>query len=183
MHYTLSESLEDLNGILSLQAENHKDSLDEDTKSRQGFVTVKHSFSDIKTLNDIEKHSILKEENNVEAYVLAMTKKSKNLLPILEPMFEVFDQIIYKNQGVSNYNYMVCGQVCVSEKMRGKGVFDEIYQFYKNQYQSKYDFCITEIATSNTRSIRAHERIGFQTIHQYTDKFGIDWLIVVWDWK
>ena len=130
MIYKFSETDEELKQILQLQAQNHKDSVDEDTKAKQGFVTVKHSFSEIKALNNIEKHTILKVDNQVEAYVLAMTKKSKNLIPILEPMFKIFDEIFYKNKKISDYNYMVCGQVCVGEKVRGKGVFDEIYQFY-----------------------------------------------------
>lgn len=183
MIYKFSETDEELKQILQLQAQNHKDSVDEDTKAKQGFVTVKHSFSEIKALNNIEKHTILKVDNQVEAYVLAMTKKSKNLIPILEPMFKIFDEIFYKNKKISEYKYMVCGQVCVGEKVRGKGVFDEIYQFYRENLEKDYDFCITEIAVNNTRSIRAHERIGFKTIHRYTDVFGIDWLVVLWDWR
>ena len=183
MIYKFSETDEELKQILQLQAQNHKDSVDEDTKAKQGFVTVKHSFSEIKALNNIEKHTILKVDNQIEAYVLAMTKKSKNLIPILEPMFKIFDEIFYKNKKISDYNYMVCGQVCVGEKVRGKGVFDEIYQFYRENLEKDYDFCITEIAVNNTRSIHAHERIGFKTIHRYTDVFGIDWLVVLWDWR
>ena len=140
MIYKFSETDEELKQILQLQAQNHKDSVDEDTKAKQGFVTVKHSFSEIKALNNIEKHTILKVDNQVEAYVLAMTKKSKNLIPILEPMFKIFDEIFYKNKKISDYNYMVCGQVCVGEKVRGKGVFDEIYQFYRENLEKDYDF-------------------------------------------
>ena len=47
---------------------------------------------------------------------------------------------------------MVCGQVCVGEKVRGKGVFDEIYQFYRENLEKDYEFCITEIAV-NSRSL------------------------------
>ena len=140
MIYKFSETDEELKQILQLQAQNHKDSVDEDTKAKQGFVTVKHSFSEIKALNNIEKHTILKVDNQVEAYVLAMTKKSKNLIPILEPMFKIFDEIFYKNKKISDYNYMVCGQVCVGEKVRGKGVFDEIYQFYRENLEKDYRF-------------------------------------------
>ncbi len=183
MIYKFSETDEELKQILQLQAQNHKDSVSEDTKAKQGFVTVKHSFSEIKALNNIEKHTILKVDNQVEAYVLAMTKESKNLIPILEPMFKIFDEIFYKNKKISEYNYMVCGQVCVVENLRGKGVFDSAYQFYKTAYEKDYDFCITEIASSNVRSLKAHERIGFEVIHQYKDKFDIDWLVVVWNWR
>ena len=104
IHYILSESHEDLEGILSLQQANHKDYLDDTTKKNQGFVTVKHSFESIKALNDIEKHLIAKENNVVVAYVLAMTKKSKDLIPILVPMFNIFDSIEYNGKKISEHH-------------------------------------------------------------------------------
>ena len=183
IHYILSESHEDLEGILSLQQANHKDYLDDTTKKNQGFVTVKHSFESIKALNDIEKHLIAKENNVLVAYVLAMTKKSKDLIPILVPMFNIFDSIEYNGKKISEHHYLVVGQVCVDESQRGKGVFAEAYHKYREQYDGLYDFCITEIASTNTRSIKAQEKLGFESSHRYVDAFGIDWLVVVWDWK
>jgi RimJ/RimL family protein N-acetyltransferase len=57
-----------------------------------------------------------------------------------------------------------------------------LYDKHKEAYGNQYDFIVTEIATRNTRSIRAHEKIGFKTIHQFTDATD-DWDIVLWDWK
>jgi RimJ/RimL family protein N-acetyltransferase len=48
--------------------------------------------------------------------------------------------------------------------------------------QSSYDFVLTEIATRNTRSIRAHEKVGFQLLHRFSDEKE-QWDIVVWDWS
>lgn len=183
IQYTFAQTAEDLQGILDLQTTNHKDVVDEKTKEEQGFVTVRHSVSDITALNDIENHAITKLDGEVQAYVLAMTKASQTLIPVLEPMFELFNQITFKGKKVADYNYMVCGQVCVGEKLRGQGVFDDIYNKYREAYQDNYEFCITEIATSNTRSLKAHARVGFQIVHSFVDKFGIDWQVVIWDWR
>jgi L-amino acid N-acyltransferase YncA len=112
-----------------------------------------------------------------------MTEQSKFDIPILAPMFEVFNQVIYHGKKISEYRYLVVGQVCVAKEFRGKGVLNLCYQAYKKQFESKYDFAITEIAQKNIRSMKAHERIGFKTIHQYRESNGMDWNIVVWDWK
>jgi L-amino acid N-acyltransferase YncA len=74
------------------------------------------------------------------------------------------------------------GQICVDKEFRGKGLFEELYQGHKEIYGSGFDFIITEISTSNHRSLRAHEKVGFETIHQYTDEMD-EWAVVVWNWK
>jgi RimJ/RimL family protein N-acetyltransferase len=48
--------------------------------------------------------------------------------------------------------------------------------------QHKYDFVITEIATHNTRSLRAHEKVGFRLLHNYTDATD-EWDVVLWNWQ
>lgn len=83
---------------------------------------------------------------------------------------------------MSDYHYIVVGQVCVGNDYRGKGLFDECYNAYKDYFKSRYAFAITEIASINLRSMNAHNRIGFEVIHNYTDSSGVEWNVVVWDW-
>jgi len=181
--YTTANTEKDLRGILNLQRSNLPDRLSADERSSQGFVTVSHRFEDLKKLNEIEKHIVAKDEENVIAYLLAMTARSKDDIPILFPMFDTFEKIQFKSRPISYYNYIVVGQVCVAKDYRGKGVLDEAYHEYKVQFGRKYDFAITEIAANNPRSIKAHKRIGFREIHKYKDPNEIEWVIVLWDWR
>ena len=41
---------------------------------------------------------------------------------------------------------------------------------HKELMKDKYDFVITEIATLNTRSIRAHEKVGFELLNRFKDE-------------
>lgn len=182
MIFTTSRTDKELAQILELQKKNLAESLSQEEISHEGFVTVNHSFEDLKKLNSYERSVIAKESDTVVAYLLAMTPQSKHDIPILLPMFEVFNQTRYRGKEISAYNYLVVGQVCVAKEFRGKGVLDKCYNEYKNQFENKYDFAITEIAQKNLRSMKAHERIGFKTIHQYRESNGTDWNIVVWDW-
>jgi GNAT superfamily N-acetyltransferase len=97
-------------------------------------------------------------------------------------MFDTFDDLIYRGKPLADYSYIVVGQVCVDKAFRGKGILDQCYDTYKKTYYSKYDFAVTEIATRNIRSIRAHSRVGFTVIHNYISPVGEEWAIVVWDW-
>ena len=74
------------------------------------------------------------------------------------------------------------GQICVAENYRGKGVFDSLYQKHKELNGSRYDLCVTSVSTRNNRSMRAHERIGFEIVHTFRDQTD-EWNILVWNLK
>lgn len=183
MQYTVVTSQEELDGILRLQQANLADHLDADEIREQGFVTVSHSPQQLHRLHAIESSVIAKAEDRVVGYILAMTAASRDDIPVLVPMFELFDTLLHHDRPVNSYTYMLIGQVCVDKNYRGIGLFDHLYQTYINRFRHRYDFAITEIALNNRRSLRAHERVGFHTIHTYTSPDGVQWAIVVLDWK
>jgi len=57
-----------------------------------------------------------------------------------------------------------------------------LYQKHREVYSNQYDFILTEISTSNLRSLKAHEKMGFETIYTYQDSVD-EWNVVVWNWK
>ena len=181
--YTTAKTNEEILQILELQKSNLPQNLTEEQITTQGFVTVNHSFDTLKKMNIIEQSIIAKDNDNVIGYLLAMTRKSGNDIPVLIPMFNAFDNVMYNDKKISGYKYIVVGQVCIAEGWRGKGILDNCYTEYKKHFSDKYDSAITEIHVKNKRSIYAHERIGFDTIHIYQDPKGDEWNIVLWDWR
>ncbi|PKP40377.1 MAG: GNAT family N-acetyltransferase [Bacteroidetes bacterium HGW-Bacteroidetes-13] len=174
---------DELSGILRLQATNLLTVLTDEEKEKEGFLTVVHTLENLTRLNDFEKHVIAKVDHKIVAYVLVMTKVSHEDIPDLIPMFAVFDQTNFKGKPISAYDYIVVGQVCVDKNYRGTGLFDQNYAFYSNTYKAKYELAVTEIATKNTRSLNAHQRVGFREICRYKASSGVEWAVVVWDWN
>jgi RimJ/RimL family protein N-acetyltransferase len=74
------------------------------------------------------------------------------------------------------------GQICVGKAWRGQGVFDLLYRAHRRYLREAYDFCITEVATRNVRSMRAHQRVGFTVIDRYRDATD-EWALLRWDWS
>lgn len=181
--YTTVQSDQDLLGILKLQSKNLPQSLTPEEKAQEGFVTVNHDLATLQRMHAIEPSIIAKEGDSVIAYLLAMTSKSRSDVQILESMFEMFDETTYNGKTISGYHYVVVGQVCVDIKFRGTGVLDYMYDFYWHHFNTKYDFAITEINTTNIRSLKAHARIGFNTAYDYTNPGGTHWSVLIWDWK
>ena len=177
-----AESESELLGILKLQEANLFQNLSEEEKAAQGFVTVKHSLDQLRAMNDIAAHVIATEGGKVVGYILAMTKASRAQIPVLIPMFEQFDQLSFQGRSISDQDYLVIGQICVGKPYRGQGLFDRMYAVYRETFAQTYAFVLTEISTSNTRSLQAHGRVGFRAIHRFRDSLQ-EWEIVFWDWE
>lgn len=171
--YTKSSTIEELKQILVLQEKNLHQNLSEEERKAQGFVTVKHSLDILKRMHDVCPHSIAKFNDKIIGFALSMTKGFALDIELLKPMF------IEISKSVADDNYITMGQICIDKEYRGLGVFRGLYQFMKTEVcSSRFSSIITEIDVKNTRSIRAHESVGFEKIKDY--KSGAkNWRLVV----
>jgi len=181
-HSTLTSSTEELQQILTLQEENLLRHLDEKEIQTQGFVTLRHDLAILQQMHRLAPTVIIKNGNKVVAYALTMLPECRQLIPDLEPMFSLLDNLSWNDQPLKAYSFYVMGQVCIAKEYRGMGLFDELYRHHRRIFRSKFDLIITEIATRNRRSIGAHERVGFKAIHTHRDELD-EWVVVGWDWK
>jgi ribosomal protein S18 acetylase RimI-like enzyme len=181
INFTTIASDDDVRQVLDLQQVNLSTKVSADVAASQGFVTVQHNFDLLKQMNEAIPQVIAKDGNQVVGYALVMLPAFQDLIPVLKPMFVLFDSLDFRGKKISEYRYYVMGQICVAEGYRGVGIFDGLYQHHRELYRMQFDFVATEIASRNTRSIRAHERVGFKTIHTFQDETD-HWEIVVWDW-
>ncbi len=173
----------ELQQILTLQAQNLGRNKTPAEIAEQGFLTVQHDTNTLRRMNALEQGILAMSESTLAGYILAMSSAMREAVPILRPMFHVFDAMSYQHQPLSTYRYIVVGQVCVAEAYRGQGLFDAMYNGYRALLSPKYDFAVTEIATRNQRSNRAHQRVGFECLHTYHAPDGEEWNIVLWDWR
>ena len=174
----------DVRGILALQQKNLKKNLTPEQIQSQGFVTVEHKYSVLKAMNDAQPSVIVKDGDTVVAYCLAMLPEFRNGVPELKTLFEAIDEIDYDEQKLKDFNYVVMGQVCVGEGYRSMGFFDGMYQKLREELAAKFEMCVTDISTNNTRSLKAHARVGFIPVKDFHDAaLGEVWRVVVWDWR
>lgn len=172
----------ELDQVLDLQQKYLVTNIDKEEMQSQGFVTVQHTPELLQQMHSLAPSIIIKNGDEVVAYALVMLNECRHLVPALVPMFNSFDQLTWKGNFLGEYSFYVMGQVCVAKAYRGQGLFDMLYHKHREVYQPQFDFIVTEVATRNKRSLRAHERVGFKTIHVYTDELD-EWAVVLWDWK
>jgi L-amino acid N-acyltransferase YncA len=81
---------------------------------------------------------------------------------------------------MSDFHFVVGGQVCVAEGYRCMGIVSGLYHALAHHAGAKYRVCVTEIARRNPRSLKAHQKMGFKVINTYPAQNEI-WDVVAWD--
>jgi hypothetical protein len=171
--------------ILALQAENHRDHVDAATAASDGFTSVRHDPDVLHAMNRAYPSAIAKSGDTLAGYCLMMPQTFRDRVPLLTPMFDLLDGLHWRGTVLGgNSRWFVMGQVCVAREFRGVGVFDGMYDALRGAYRDRFDFTVTEISQRNPRSLRAHRRVGFETLHVYRDAAADEtWEVVVWDWR
>ena len=182
IEFTTTNQTTEIQQILDLQYTNLPKNVSAEEAKDQGFVTVHHDFEILSAMNAKYPHVIAKSDDKVIGYTLVMLPEFGNKIPVLVPLFDKINQLSYHGDLLKEVDYFVMGQVCVDKNYRGRGVFGGLYQQMKTEMSPHFKYIITEIATRNTRSMRAHEKVGFETIHIFSTPEE-EWAIVAWDWQ
>lgn len=180
--YTQASTIEELEQILALQAQNLSTNISLEESQEQGFVTVKHDLLLLQLMNEPYGHIIAKASDQVIGYALVMLTSFKQHVPILASMFDRVANLTYDGSPLNELDYFVMGQVCVAKPYRGKGVFLSLYETLKDKMNHHFDLVITEVATQNKRSMSAHKKVGFQCLDCYAGADGKEWNILAWRW-
>jgi len=178
----LVSSTDELIQIADLSRANLVSNVTAETKEREGFVTWYYPLEVLQRLHALIPSVIVKDQDIVAGYAIVLTRESVDVYPPLSAVVAHFSEIVYKGRPLLDHRLYVMGQVCVHPDYRGKGVFQLLYQFHRQQFSSIYDILVTEISTSNIRSLKAHHKTGFTIIDTYRDEVD-EWHVVAWDWS
>lgn len=172
----------ELEQILVLQRKNLKQVLSAEELRSQGFVTVQHDLAALERMHALAPSIAVWQGRELVAYALMMPRECRDLMPVLVPMFDLCDRLEYRGKPLKEQRFYVMGQICIDKAHRGKGLFEQLYHKHRELYQQRFDFIVTEVSAHNHRSLRAHERVGFKTVHTYRDATD-EWAVVLWDWS
>jgi hypothetical protein len=173
----------EISEILELQAANLPSALTPETMAREGFVTVRHDSSVLRRMNEEAPAIVAKAAGRVIAYALVMPRSYAAEVPVLRSLFERLETLSWRGTPLrDNPRWFVMGQICVAEGYRGQGIFDGLYRTMAGHYTVRFDFTVTDVATRNARSLRAHARVGFHVLEVYTDPdSGEEWNVIALD--
>ncbi len=179
---TTVSTTEELEQIYNLNKQNIKQNLTADEKQQQGFVTWLYSLELLQQMHQLAPSVIAKDGDKVVGYALVTPREASGFHPDLATMIAHTEVVQYKGKTLHDYRYYIMGQICIAKEYRSKGLFSKLYEQHQTLHSHDFDLLVTEVSTSNIRSQRAHEKVGFTTIHTYNDVED-EWNVVVWDWN
>jgi len=180
MEITVASTDRHLEEILELQRRYHVRAVSAEVADREGFVFAEHTVPLLRRMAEQSPQAIALSEGRVAGYCLTLPQSLQTEVPSLAPMFEQFGRCDYRGRALTSRRLVVGGQVCVDREHRGKGLLARLYDQIRVSVGQARDLCVTEIATRNRVSIRAHEKMGFEIISRYADPIE-EWVIVAWD--
>lgn len=178
IEYTAAHTVQHLEGILRLQQVNLPVNISATEAREQGFLTLVHDLSTLAAMNEDYGHSIALADGEVVGYALMMQTKFDSHVPALKGLMNMLENQQWNGKPLQAYNYFIMGQVCVAKDYRGQGVFAGLYEHQKQHCQHDFDLIITDIAARNTRSCRAHAKVGFVEMARFIDTDEQEWVIV-----
>lgn len=142
------------------------------------------------------------KNDRIIGYALCTMQSAEMHIPTLAGVFHIIESVSYQGKTLTNvplspghqqqeeqmtnvscnFHYLFMGQVCVHKEFRGKDVFAGLYQHMRNTMAPHFHGIVTAISPRNTRSLRAHSKVGFKSLHDFTSK-GEDWKLVIWDFS
>lgn len=179
--YRSATDIATLRSIVELQLRNHPANLSDDQIRTSGFVTLQHDLPLLEAMAGDRPHSVAVVDGRFAGYALAMTRRFRPEIPVLEPMFRRLDELRHielHGHRLGSVPWLVMGQICIDEPYRGRGLFRGLYDHLSAVLRADFRLLITEISHRNAHSLAAHRNVGFATLDNYAAPDGEKWAIV-----
>ncbi len=178
----LAQEVSELEGILALQRRNLKRCLSDAEADEQGFLIAEYDLAYLQHMQAQRPSVVAVDDGQIVGDALVVTQEVRKGLPFISDLFDEIDRISYRGTLLVGTDYVVVGQLCVDKDYRGQGLVDRLYACFRASLERHYRFGVTDIARANRRSLKAHQKVGFEVIHAIEYE-GRTWDVVLWDWS
>ena len=177
---SIAHSDSHLGQIVALQRRYLRRVLSPEDQDEQGFVYAEHDVPLLRRMAAELPQAIAVGDGKVIGYCLSFPVSLRREMPKLELMFVQLDRCSYMGRPLASHRFFVGGQVCVDRDYRGRGLLGRLYREVRRSLATPFELCVTEIASRNRVSLRAHAKMGFRPLVTYSDG-SEEWVVVAWD--
>ncbi len=178
----LAATDQELLQIAALSHANRADNISAEEKAAEGFVSWVYTPGILRTINAIAPSVIVMEEDALAGYAITLTPECLKAYPAASPTYSHAALHRFKGRTLADQRFYLMGQICVAKAWRGQGIVGALYSGHREYYCARFDALVTEISMANPRSLKAHQKVGFETIDLHFEN-GHDWAVVAWDWS
>ena len=161
-------NINDIPQVLELHFRYHVDSILEEDK-KDGFITTAFTPEQITELIEQEQGLfVVCDGASIIAYAMAASWKFWSRWPMFAHMIIELPKLSFEGHQLNTRNSYQYGPVCVDKAMRGRGVFETLFQFSLKDMAKRFDVLVTFINKINPRSYAAHtQKVGLRVIHEF----------------
>jgi hypothetical protein len=162
----------DITGILTLQEPNLVSNMTEAQKVN-GFVTTPLTVPMLERM--IGERGVFVGENEIGqivAYVIAGDWDFYRQWPIFDYMVSRFPTLNFQGREITVQNSFQYGPICIDHQYRGTGLMKTIFETMRLELVKRYPISITFINQTNIRSMKAHQKIGWELVDEFSFETG-----------
>lgn len=158
----------DIPAVLDLHFKYQIDSIKEEDK-KDGFVTTAFTKEELTSLIEKEDGLFLCfVDDKLVAYVMCASWSFWSVWPMFKYMLKNLSKLSYKGLELSEFNSYQYGPICIDKSQRGTDVLSLLFDFAREEMNSKYPILVTFINKNNPRSFQAHTRkLGLEVITEF----------------
>lgn len=166
----------DFDQVVTLQKANALLALPEDARG-DGFLSSDFTAEHFEQMAQSVDLVVAREAGKVIGFLCASTLDFNRNMPLPAAMMQRFPHLKIRSRNFDEVLSYITGPVCVEKSYRGQGVFEALYNKLFDATAMNYDVALAFIATSNPRSLKAHEKVNMNVIDQF-DFGGREYYIV-----
>jgi hypothetical protein len=158
----------DIPAVLELHSKYQIDTIKEEDK-KDGFVTTAFTIEELTSLIEKEDGLFLCFKDDVlVAYVMCASWSFWSVWPMFKHMLKDLPSLTYKGVRLNEFNSYQYGPICIDKSQRGSDVLPLLFDFARDDMNSKYPILVTFINKNNPRSFQAHTRkLGLEVINEF----------------
>jgi L-amino acid N-acyltransferase YncA len=177
----LASTDREIQQIAALSNANRSTNITEEELAREGFVSWFYTPEILRSINVIAPSVIVMDDNILAGYAITLTGECLHAYPAAAHTYNHVFPLQFKGQALGEQRFYLMGQICVAKAWRGQGIVGALYNGHRQFYSPQFDALVTEISMANPRSLKAHQKVGFETIDRHFEN-GHDWAVVAWNW-
>ncbi|MFT3923217.1 MAG: GNAT family N-acetyltransferase [Myxococcales bacterium] len=150
---------------------------------KQALLAALYTLPVLRALHEVMPSVVARRAGKVVGYSLALPPRlARDLLPELRPLFELLRGSSFRGRPLRATGFYLMGQPCLERGARGKHMCEALHAAHRKYYGGWFDCVVTEVSTSNSRSLRTLQRVGFRRVYAYREEQE-RWSVLAWDFQ
>jgi predicted GNAT superfamily acetyltransferase len=159
----------DIPDLLRLFEANSYKSLSPEENTQFGFVSLTLSSDLLQRIIRRDPPIVAKVDGRLIAYLIPLPHYFRDD-PDVKVIFDADLMFSFEGRPIADYQFVQLTQVAIDREFRGRGVYQGMYEEMRRRYADTYDLVLVGISKYNSRSLRAHQKLGFLHVGEVSMK-------------